>query len=104
MSVPRQDVLTGLCSANITEQFTKRNKLLQGTMGTYAIRLEQALAGVGEREGWTCMQGGQFHVRGAHGGAAAASSPLLQLAGTVASEEICGHSCVLGRLPAPVTL
>lgn len=43
-------------------------------------------------------------MRGAHGGAAAASPPLLQLAGTVASEEICRHSCVLGRLPAPVIL
>lgn len=44
-------------------------------------------------------------MRGAHGGAAAAASPpLLQLAGTVASEEICRHSCVLGRLPAPVIL
>lgn len=34
-----------------------------------------------------------FHVRGAHSGAAAASSPLLQLTGTVASEEISRHSC-----------
>lgn len=34
-----------------------------------------------------------FHVRGAHSGAAAASSPLLQLTGTVASEETSRHSC-----------
>lgn len=45
------------------------------------------------RVGWMSRQEKLFHMRGAHGGAAAASPLLPQLTDTVACEEIPRHSC-----------
>lgn len=70
----------------------KRNRSLQGAMDTSEIGTEESPSRSG-RVGWMSRQEELFCVREAHSGAATASPPLLQLTGTVASEEISRHSC-----------